>query len=98
MPIFKNSRYTTTPAYIRDGETVFRKRSRVSFNLTGAVTHRFTQGEHLDALALKYYNDTQLWWVILEANPKYRSELAINPGDSLIIPTYEEVMKCLIPQ
>lgn len=95
MSIFKNSRYTKTPAYNRNGEIVFRKRKRIKFNLVGSFTHRFNEGEHLDSLAKIYYNDPQLWWVFLEANSRYHSELSINYGDILIVPSYEEVIKCL---
>lgn len=93
--IYKNSRYTKTKVYDNDGVPVFSIRRRFSIGLENATVHLFSEGDRLDGLANTYYHDSQLWWVILEANPKYRSELDINYGDTLVIPSYEEVMKCL---
>lgn len=91
--IFTNSRYTKTPVYEYEGNLVFRKRKR--FNFTKFTYHRFIQGDRLDSLAHKYYGDSQLWWVFLDANPQYRAEIDIKYGDIIKVPTYEEVMKCL---
>ena len=49
----------------------------------------------MDNLAVKYYGNPELYWVILDANPQYRCELDIKKGDRLIIPSYEEVRECL---
>lgn len=36
----------------------------------GVVEHVVVQGDRLDALAHEYYNDSRLWWHILDANPQ----------------------------
>jgi len=95
VSIYKNSRYTKTPLYNHDGNLVFKRRKRFEFSIKGAVQHRFMESDRLDNLARDYYGDAQLWWVILDSNPKYRAEIDIVNGDILVIPAYEEVMKCL---
>ena len=46
-------------------------------------------GDRLDILANKYYNDSQLWWVISIANPDIirRDSITLNPGLEIRIPT-----------
>lgn len=36
----------------------------------GAVEHVVASGDRLDALATNYYNDSRLWYRILDANPQ----------------------------
>lgn len=91
MAIYKNSRYTNVPVYNRDGLTVFKNRVREEFTYEESFMHIFIEGDTLDGLALMYYGDSQLWWVILDANPRYRTPLDIPYGEDLIIPSYEEV-------
>ena len=92
MAIYRGSRYTKTPLY-NDGErNIFKIRKREDFSLDGTTVHVFIEGDTLDGLAYKYYGDSQLWWVILEANNKYRSELDIGYGEELVIPNYKEVV------
>lgn len=93
--IYQNSRYTKTSVEDNYGVANFKLRTRFSFGKQGALVHQFTLGDRLDGLAKTYYKDPQLWWVILEANPQFRSELEIPYGTNLIIPSYNEVMKCL---
>lgn len=93
--IYEGSRYTKTELYDRNGTLLFKQRSRFSIGFKNAIKHRFTQGERLDALAYKYLGNAQLWWAILDCNPKYRCEVDIPYGAELIIPSYDEVMKCL---
>ncbi len=95
MAIFKNSRYTRTPLYNHSGEITFRRRKRFTFNPKNFTYHIFSEGDTLDGLAFKYYGDTQLWWIILEANTTYKSVLDIPSGTALALPSVEEVIKCL---
>jgi nucleoid-associated protein YgaU len=96
MLIYENSRYSTTSSYTdANGVEVMKRRKRYIFNSKNAIQYRFIQGDRLDNLALKFYGDKQLWWVLLEANIKYHEELDIKPGDILIVPTSEEVIRCL---
>lgn len=91
--IYKNSRYTNTPLYSRDDTMVFKRRNMQNYDTKQSKVHVFIQGETLPMLAQRYYRDTQLWWAILEANPKYRCPLDIVYGDVLIIPPIEEVLR-----
>lgn len=93
--IHETSRYVNTSIMDDNNTTVLRIRPRLSIGLTNAQMHTFCAGDTLDGLAQKYYNSPHLWWVFLEVNTKYKTELDINYGDNLIIPNYNEVMKCL---
>jgi len=44
------------------------------------------QGDRLDILALKYYNDETLWWIIAVANNLNDASYSITPGTQLRIP------------
>jgi len=37
---------------------------------TGIVEYQFKQWDRLDRLSFNYYNDVDLWWRILDANPE----------------------------
>ena len=45
-------------------------------------------GDRLDILAQSYYKDSQLWWVISNANPNIlkRDSIYIKPGTQIRIP------------
>lgn len=91
--IFSGSRYTNTDLYLRGEATVFERRELYNFNLDNCVKHTVIQSDTLNNLAHQYYNDSQLWWIILEANPMYSTIFDINIGDILHIPSKDEVMK-----
>lgn len=93
--IYQNSRYVKTGVVDDNGLATFKLRTRYNFGKSGALVHQFSLGDRLDGLAMTYYKDPQLWWVILEANPEFRSEIEIPYGTNLVIPSYNEVMKCL---
>lgn len=95
MAIFKGSRYVKTPLYSRDGEYVFKIRKRFDFDISNSLLYEFTEGDTLDGLARRFYGDSQLWWVLLEANSKYRTEIDIEYGDIVIIPRYSEVVRAI---
>lgn len=52
----------------------------------------FTDAMRLDYLAYKYYGDSQLDWIILQANPQYACGEDIQPGDQIVIPDPGRVM------
>ena len=94
MAVFQGSRYIKTSIYNRNrGAIVLSLRKRAKFNLTNATYYTFIQGDTLDGIAYKLYGNAQLWWAILDANPKYQSEIEIKPGDLLVIPPFAEVVK-----
>lgn len=93
MAIYRGSRYIKTPLYPRGDTLTFGIRKRNNFNLAEATYYTVVQGDTLDSIAHKHYNNTQLWWAIMDANPQYQSELDINAGDVLCIPPFEEVVR-----
>lgn len=44
-------------------------------------------GDRLDILALKYYGDQNLWWIIATANNLNEASYSITPGIQLRIPS-----------
>ena len=94
MSMFKDSRYTKTSAYVRQGNNLILSiRNRNYFNLDNATFYTVVQGDTIDGIAYRQYGNAQLWWAIMDANPKYQSEIDIKPGDVLTIPSYDEVVK-----
>lgn len=49
-----------------------------------------TAGDRYDVLALQFYNDPKLWWIIAGANTGFQSSLNIKPGIQLRIPTNKD--------
>ena len=85
MALFKGTRYTHTPAYIRDGQTlVLDIREPATF-----------EADTIDGIAYEEYGNAALWWAIMDANPQFEHEIQIRPGDLLVIPPIEEVLKWL---
>jgi hypothetical protein len=50
------------------------------------------QGDRLDLLAQKYYNDPRMWWIIANANNLNDASLSIQPGRQLRIPTNTSII------
>lgn len=93
MSVFKGSRYTTTPVFVRGGSTaILETRERFKFNLSDATYYTVIQGDTIDGIAYRQYGNAQLYWAILDAN-LLQSELDISPGDILAIPSFAEVSK-----
>ncbi len=61
---------------------------------TGVVEHVIQVGDRLDLLARHYYNDSRLFWRILDANPDILFggdvELSEVEGEILLIPKAKE--------
>ena len=98
--IFEDSRYTNTDVFIKSENTenavpLLVIREKIKFNLDNSKFHTVRRGDTIDGIAYNYYKNAQLYWAIMDANPKYLSELDIKVGDVLIIPPYEEVAKAL---
>jgi hypothetical protein len=45
-----------------------------------------SSGDRYDTLALQFYNDSTLWWIIASANNFEKSSLNVQPGVQLRIP------------
>lgn len=94
MAVFRDSRYTRTRAYLRQGDTlILTIRERASFNIDKATYYTVTQGDTLDGIAYLHYGNAQFGWAIMDANPKYQSEIEMKPGDVIILPSIDEVVK-----
>lgn len=52
------------------------------------------EGERLDILAGKYYNDSSLYWVIATAS-NIGWGLQVPPGTRIILPNFDDVKKLL---
>lgn len=46
-----------------------------------------TAGDRFDTLALEYYGDSTLWWIIAGVNNSKKDSLAVKPGIQLRIPS-----------
>lgn len=93
--MYKNSRYIKTPVYSRQGSTyIFGIREKVSFDKSKAVYYTVIQGDTIDGIAYRFYGNANLYWAILDAN-HLLSELDIKVGDSLMIPSFEEVVSAV---
>lgn len=100
MAIFKGSRYENVPVYRQyNGDQMgkpndarglmvptLRRRDLTTFHATEAIIHTFQKSDRIDLLAYKYYGDSQLWWAIMDANPRYMTPWDIPVGANLTIP------------
>lgn len=92
MSIYKHSRYLETSLYLRGGSTpTFDTRKRIDFSKASGTYYTWCERDTTDNLAYKYYGSSALWWVILDANPQYQTELDIEVGDIIFIPNRTEV-------
>ena len=94
MAVYENSRYLHTRVMTRLGwdSPTLQMRERFSFNQDNCTSYEWCDGDTLDGVAYKYYENTALRWAILDANPKYRIEFDIKNGDIILIPDYDEVV------
>lgn len=49
-----------------------------------------TVGDRYDSLALRFYGDSKLWWIIASANNSTKASLAVPPGEQIRIPASKE--------
>ena len=49
-----------------------------------------TVGDRYDTLALKFYGDSRLWWIIASANNFTKASLVLEPGVQIRIPARKE--------
>ena len=94
MAVFENSRYLHTTLSNRLGWEVptLDIRERFVFNEANCIVYTWVEGDTLDGITYKFYSNTALRWAILDANPKYRTEFEIENGDTILIPSYTEVV------
>ena len=94
MAVFQGSRYVKTSAYFRNGDTLILDiRKRHKFNASESTYYTVVQGDSVEGIAFKQYGNAQFWWAIMDANPLYQSQIEIKPGDVLMIPPLQEVVR-----
>jgi len=49
-----------------------------------------SEGDRYDTLALDFYGDSKLWWIIASANIMTKASLAVEPGIQIRIPASKE--------
>lgn len=97
--LFYGTRYSKTSAYLDFmPETnlpivILGYRPELKFKEKDLTYHLFRQGDRLDKIAYQYYGDVMYTSFILDANPKYQSELDIKPGDVIAIPPLSDIME-----
>jgi hypothetical protein len=77
---FKNSRYRKLPDEVtvdNKGRRLTSKSLRIIPTVTGIFQHTIEDGDRLDHLAHKYYNQSRKWWRICDANPEFLSPPAL---------------------
>ena len=91
MTIYVGSRYefeVVDRVLHRDGQhhaAVFRELGSV-FGGFNFQTHIIMEGDRLDTIAAARYGDSNMWWLICEANPELFDFDTLTPGSALRIP------------
>ena len=82
-------RYSNTQITTRyDGKRVYLTTRYPTINPSDTDIIIITnEGDYLDTLAYKYYNDVSYWWILALVNNIGKGRLSINPGTNLRIPT-----------
>ncbi|MGD8834319.1 MAG: hypothetical protein PVJ19_05240 [Desulfobacteraceae bacterium] len=93
----KKSRYEKVRPFVYEADETalfLGIRPRTISTPDGVIEHVVVQGERLDLLSLYYYNDTHMWWRILDANPEilFGGELSMDRyvGAVILIPRIED--------
>lgn len=100
MAIYKGSRYWKSKIINKiDGSGITSYLSRrKKFELpvgASVIYHTFLETDTIDYLAYKYYDDSNLWWVIMDCNDKYMLPMDIPVGAVLTIPSYDTVRRVI---
>lgn len=53
--------------------------------------YRVERGDRIDRLASRFYQSTELWWVIAVANNMVLLPNDLKPGTSIVIPSHRRV-------
>lgn len=91
---FKGSRYEkveTAEHTGSDGRTVLYKKVRFIPETQARLGHRVQQGERLDHIAHRYYQDSERFWRIADANrATWPADLTAEPGHTILVPPVED--------
>ena len=93
------SRYTTTKL-IKTNQDISRKSTTIYPNtptdLQNDIYIRTTSADRLDKLALHFYNDASMWWIIATSNGLGKGTIIVPPNTSLRIPSQKQANDLLI--
>lgn len=83
-----SKRYSSTKIYNRwDGKQVYKNTQYPPiYPSDGDIIIISSEGDTLDALAYKYYNDPSLWFIIALCNNLGKGRLSVTPGLQIRIP------------
>lgn len=87
--IFEGSRYQGTPLLrVQAADGVIRPTSfgDVTDLSRRYLHHTVVDGDRMDSLAQRYFNNPLLWWYIADANPEVFYPDDLEPGTVLRIP------------
>lgn len=88
----KGSRYEDARPF--EGADFTGVRAREIGPATGVIEHVIKTGDRLDLIARHYYNDSRLFWRILDANPDILFggdlELSDMEGEIILVPKAKE--------
>lgn len=83
------NRYSSTPIMVRyDGKRMYKTTLYPYIPQSSSDLQIVSnEGDYLDTLAYKYYNDASLYWIIALVNKIGKGRLSVPPGLTLRIPT-----------
>jgi len=98
MPVSISSRYRSAGVHeapdaegvVHAAVPVLRHSPVAPVSTSPQYRHRVTGVENIEYLAWRFYANSESWWRIADAYP-VRFPLDIRPGDSLVIPSSNEV-------
>ena len=92
------NRYSNTKT-IKTDQDISRKSTVIypttPINLQNDIFIRTTSADRLDKLALQFYNDASMWWIIATTNGLGKGTIIVPPNTKLRIPTSEQAMDLL---
>lgn len=93
------SRYITTKP-IQTKQDISRKSTTIYPNiptdLQNDIYIRTTSADRLDKLALHFYNDASMWWIIASSNGLGKGTIIVPPNTRLRIPSKKQATDLLI--
>jgi len=92
------NRYSNTKT-IKTDQDISRKSTVIypitNYNLQTDTFIRTTSADRLDKLALQFYNDASMWWIIAATNGLGKGTIIVPPNTKLRIPTPERAIDLL---
>jgi|TARA_B110000977_G_scaffold172216_1_gene224441 hypothetical protein len=82
------SRYSSTPRKLnKKGQRVLVSTLYPMISISDSDQFIYPKdGDRLDGVAFRYYNDASLWWVIAQANGLGKGRTILNPNFKIRIP------------